>query len=129
MVKRPHFPPTPFFTCFPPFEVVKWCTGAPWWAKGGKQHLSVSPFMHLGGQKVESVVSRSPSSHLAQQGVRKVKMGTTTHHTEMKKDDFSMYVHLYTVKYNYTIMYMILKCHCYPQWVSCVTQWQTSIPH
>jgi hypothetical protein len=41
----------PLFTRFPPFEVVKWCTGAPWWAKGGKQHLSVSPFMHLGGQK------------------------------------------------------------------------------
>ena len=35
-------------------------------------------------------------------------MGTTTRHAEMKKDDFSAYVHLYTVKYNYTIMYIIL---------------------
>jgi hypothetical protein len=46
----------PLFTCFPPFEVVKWCTATPWWTKGGKQHLLVSPFMHLGGSKVDSVV-------------------------------------------------------------------------
>jgi hypothetical protein len=58
-----------------------------------------------------------------------VKMGTTTCHAEMKKDDFSVYVHLYTVKYNYTIMYIILERHCYPQQVSHVTQRQMSIPH
>src|SRR5690606_36472446 len=98
------------------------------WAKGGKQHLSVSPFVHLGGRKVESVVSRSPSSHLARRGARKVKMGTTTRHAEMKKDDFSAYVHLYTVKYNYTIMYIILERRCYPQRVGRATQRQTSIP-